>query len=392
MFKMNSSKLQDVVAEMAKSVKVSCIGDRNVYIKNSGKNIVSFYFTSIDLSGEKKVSATVTEDFFVTTSMKELANKVDALPSHQEIDITYVKKKDTQYIEMVWGTNGRRSEMKVRVLNETTEFMEIPVPSEKVIWGPNLLSQLVEKFNGFTVKSTSEAARTSPIFSGISISQSPSGHCILQACDRLNGVTYESKNYNWVNLPVIIDTAHLRGIENMISSDSEVEVGINKSASLVIFQTPDTTCVCRVIDGVFPDLLSKYEYDVECRYIFDRAELMELCARVQKITSTGTKTVRFENRKGENRKNTVFAVVPQVLEQQLGTSVEGIKWNFAVNAEKLNECLKFFEAQEEITLYIKDPLKPITIGSDEVAEVMMYTTPYRISDFINTDGVLSSTH
>ncbi|GAA0854126.1 DNA polymerase III subunit beta [Paenibacillus glucanolyticus] len=375
MFKIKSSVIQAVVSAMAKSVKDSGIGDRNVYIKNIGNDIVSFYFTSLDLSAEKRISAEVKGDFFAATSMKELAIKVAALPSQEEIEVNFIRKGNGQFLQLVWGSNGRRSEMTVTVLNEETEFLEVPLPEEKVLWGPKVLSHLVNKFKGFTVKSSSNDARNSPVLSGIMISQNTSGHCILRATDRHNSVTFISRDYKWLEKDVIIDTSYLHGISNLIPSDCEVEVGINEQASLVIFQTPDTTCVCRVLNGKYPEIDKIYDHNVECKYIFDRPELMELCSRVLKIVDTGAKLVKFET-----RKNLVFAVVPNVLEQQLGATVEGLKWSFAVNAEKLLECVKFFEAEDEITLYIKDPgNKPITIGSDEEPDIQMATTPYKVN-------------
>ncbi|WP_145949571.1 DNA polymerase III subunit beta [Paenibacillus sp. Y412MC10] len=379
MFKIKSNALQSVVSTMAKSVKESGIGERNVYIKAVGESIVSFYFTSPHLSAEKRVMATeVGESFFITTSMKELAIKVGALPSEEEIEVKHVKKGNGQHIELVWGSKGRRSEMKVAVLNEETEFLEVPLAADKVTWGPKVLSHLVNKFKGFTVKSTSQDAVNSPVLSGISISRSVNGNCVLRASDRHNTVTYVSSDYGWLKNEVILDSAYLQAIANLVPADCDVEVGVNENASLVLFQTKDSTCVCRVTDGKFPEVDHIYDHNVECKYHFDRPELLELCSRVQKIVSTGTKMVRFESRKIE-RHNVVFAVVPGVLEQQMGATIEGLQWNFAINAEKLFECAKFFEGEDEVTLYVKDPFKPITLGSEEEPDVKIATLPYRLA-------------
>ncbi|MNW57076.1 DNA polymerase III subunit beta [compost metagenome] len=178
---------------------------------------------------------------------------------------------------------------------------------------------------------------------------------------------------------MILDTDHLSGVSNLIPPKTEVEVGVSEKSGLVIFQSKDTTCVCRVLSGKYPKADHLFNYEVECKYIFDRSELMELCSRVQKITETGTKMVIFEI-----RNNIVFAVVPNVLEQQIGASVEGIKWSFAVNAEKLYDCVKFFEAEDEVTLYVQDPNRPITIGCDESPDIQMAISPYRISG-LNAD-------
>ncbi|KJD42622.1 hypothetical protein [Paenibacillus terrae] len=381
MFKINSNILQSVVTAMAKAVKDSGIGERNVYIKNIEIGIVSFYFNSPELSAEKRIPAQIESNFTVTISMRELAKKVAGLPNNEEVEFKNVQSEDGngQHVEMLWGSNGRRSNISVQTLNEETEFLEVPALSEKVLWGPHLLSQLVSKFKAFTLKSMSEEAKQTPVLSGISMSQSQAGQCTLRASNRKIMVKYTS-NYSWVKEEVILDTAHLSGVSNLIPANTEVEVGVSEKSGLVIFQSKDTTCVCRVLNGSYPDTDNLYKHEVKCKFIFDRSELMELCSRVQKITEAGTKMVIFEN-----RKNIVFAIVPNVLEQQIGASVEGVKWNFAVNAEKLFDCVKFFEAEDEVTLYIDDPTrKPITIGCDELPNILMAIAPYNITG-LNAD-------
>ncbi|QNR65119.1 DNA polymerase III subunit beta [Paenibacillus peoriae] len=380
MFKINSNILQPVVAAMAKAIKDSGIGERNVYIKNIELGMVSFYFNSPELSAEKRIPAQVEGNFTITISMRELAKKVAGLPSNEEIHFKNVQSKggNVHYVEMLWGSHGRKSNIFVQTLNELTEFLEVPVLSEKVLWGPNLLSQLVNKFKAFTLKSSSDEAKQSPALSGISMSQSQTGQCTLRAANRRIMVKYIS-DYQWVKEDVILDTDHLSGVSNLIPTKTEVEVGVSEKSGLVIFQSKDTTCVCRVLSGKYPKADHLFNHEVECKYIFDRSELMELCSRVQKITETGTKMVIFEI-----RNNIVFAVVPNVLEQQIGASVEGIKWSFAVNAEKLYDCVKFFEAEDEVTLYVQDPNRPITIGCDESPEIQMAISPYSISG-LNAD-------
>lgn len=75
----------------------------------------------------------------------------------------------------------------------------------------------------------------------------------------------------------------------------------------------------------------------------------------------------------------IFASVSSVMEQQLSATVEGMNWSFTVDAERLFDCAKLMEGADEIILYLDDPCKPISIGSEDLPEMKITTTPYRIA-------------
>lgn len=373
-FKVNSTLLKTQVLALSKAVKGAGMGECNVYIRNVGDSSLSFYISTLNISAEKYIPAEITKEIMVAVSVKELNMKVSVLPDNEQLSVTHVSKVNAQSLKFEWGTN-RKNTINVHTLNEQTDFLITPVPKSSVIMNINKLYKVVESLKNFALKSGSYDARRNPMLTGIAIAQNEYGKTTYKACDRQNSVCLTDSETTWLPEEIILDAGHLIAVTSLIQGNTEIEIGINEMSSIVIIKSIDTTCILRTLSGTYPVLERYHNYNTaESRYYFDRSELLDVCQRAIKVTATGAKMLKIEQR-GTN----IFAVVSNVLEQQLSATSEGMDWSFTVDAERLFNCAKLMEGVDEIILYLDDPCKPISIGSEDLPQIKLTTSPYRTS-------------
>lgn len=374
-FKINSTVLKSQVVALSKAVKGAVLGECNVYIRDLGDHRLSFYFSTLEISAEKYIPADILKPLQVAVSVKELNMKVSVLPDNEILSVTHVlKNENTQYLKFEWGTN-RKNTINVHTLNEQTDFLITPTPKSSVVMNVNKLFKYVDQLKNFALKSGSDDARKYPKLTGIAISSNESGRATFKACNRQNSVYLSDNDVSWLPEEIIFDAGHLIAVTSLIQGNAEIEIGTNEMSSLVIVKSSDTTCVLRTLSGKYPEVEQYHNYDIAVsRYYFDRSELMDVCQRAIKVTAAGAKMLRIDTL-GSN----IFASVSSVLEQQLSATVEGMKWSFTVDAERLFDCAKLMEGVDEIVLYLHDPCKPISIGSEDLPEMKITTAPYRTS-------------
>lgn len=375
-FKIESNVLKSQITSLSKAVKGAGLGECNVYIRDLENERISFYFSTLEISAEKYIPAEIFKPIQVAISVKELTMKVSVLPDNEMLSVTQVfKNENAQFLKFEWGTN-RKNTINVQTLNEQSDFLEIPtLLKSSVTMNINKLSKYVDSLKSFALKSGSDEARGFPMLTGLSISPNENGKAIFKACNRQNSVCLSDSDVSWLSEEIILDVGHLVAVTSLIQGNTEIEIGVNEISSLVIVKSSDTTCVLRILNGVYPELEKYHNYDVaETKYYFDRSELMDVCQRAIKVTAAGAKMLRFDTI-GSN----IFASVSSVLEQQLSATVEGLNWSFTVDAERLFNCAKLMEGVDEIVLYLDDPTKVISIGSEDLPEMRITTTPYRTS-------------
>ncbi|MFX3643478.1 MAG: DNA polymerase III subunit beta [Candidatus Pristimantibacillus sp.] len=374
-FMINSTVLKSQVVALSKAVKGAVLGECNVYIRDLDDQTLSFYFSTLEISAEKYIPADIVKPLQVAVSVKELNMKVSVLPDNEMLSVTHVlKNENTQFLKFEWGTN-RKNTINVQTLNEQTDFLITPTPKSTVVMNVNKLFKYVESLKNFALKSGSDDARNFSILTGIAISSDENGKAIFKACNRQNSVCLSDKEIDWLSEEIILDAGHLIAVTSLIQGNTQIEIGINEMSSLVIVKSSDTTCVLRTLSGKYPVLEQYHNYDIaESKYYFDRSELLDICQRAIKVTAAGAKMLLIET-KGTN----IFASVSHVMEQQLSATVEGMDWSFTVDAERLFNCAKLMEGVDEIVLYLNDPGKLISIGSEDLPEMKITTTPYRTS-------------
>lgn len=378
MFTVKSSILQESTKQIWKSLKdvstANVLIDSLVYIKNIGSDFVSLYYSSNELSAEKRIPAIVSEEFSFATSIKEFVKMVSALPIDVETKIKHVKNKEAQKIELSWG-DRRKNQLLIDSVSGETDNLIIPETSKTINVDDGFL-RTVLRFKDLTAEVDPEKFNDFPVISGIQLSSSNTGKLIIRATNRHSSATLIS-DYDWsFKNDIVIDAAALQAVSKLMSCETKIRIGINENSSRVFFHSEQTTVITGVLVGLFPSIDHIYSHKdkAQCKFIFDRSELMDLCTRVMKVCDTGSKLVKFEC-----EDNSVFAVVPNVLKQQLGAAIEGEQCSFALSSSELFKSIKMYETCDEVLCWIADPSNtPIVITSEDAPNQRVATAVYRI--------------
>ncbi|WP_047153368.1 hypothetical protein [Aneurinibacillus tyrosinisolvens] len=354
MLQIQSDVLMGVVNVMAKSARKAALGERLLFIKTT-KDQVSFYFNGTEISVEKRIDAKVSKQFEIATTVPEIEKKVSALPKDETIEISLEKST----LDMKWG---RGSKISVEVVKEKSPLIEIPELVETVRWGPNVLHGIARMMTPFAAPFN--PGMKNPSIAGPNFQKDAlTGEVFVRATDAYKGLTISAGKMDWFSEQCTIDTASLNAVAEVIASDAEVEVGMNEEKSLFVFRAGNTTAVAQVIVGAFPNIDGMYNTNTNSAWHFDRQELLELCRRVKKLAAV--RQAKLEIRIIDGK---VHAVIPKVLKQQLGVSVDGTPVEFAVNAEFLELAANVFRT-EDITLHVPSNQKPLTLTSEEAPSI-----------------------
>ncbi|CEH28308.1 hypothetical protein AM501_05385 [Aneurinibacillus migulanus] len=369
MFKIQAEQLQEIVGAMAKSARKAKLGERFIFIKTY-KNEVSFFYNGDDISVEKRVQTKIQAEMDVATTVKEMDVKVSALPSDEEITLEMQKNQ----ILLRWG---RKSKISVETVAETSPLLEIPETARKVKWVPGSLHGLTRIMTPYAALRSSQRGLERPSICGPSFEKEPiTGDVIVRATDSFRAITVKAEKIDWFeHAHLTLDSDSLHAICDVISDDAEVEIGINDKNSLIVFRCGNTTAVARTLVGNFPPLDKNYLTmdKAVAKWYFDRQDLIDLCRRIRKLSPTKHKlTLRIQEGKP-------YAVIPSVLEQQLGIAIDGTPFDFAVNATYLEMIAATFRS-EEVVLLLTEGLAPITIISEDSSDIRTLVLPMKIDE------------
>ncbi|MED0677669.1 hypothetical protein ABEV55_16105 [Aneurinibacillus thermoaerophilus] len=367
MFKIKSEELQDIISAMAKSARKAKLGERFIFIKTYG-NEVSFFYNGDDISVEKRVQTTVKKELDVATTVKEMDVKVGALPSEEDIT---VELKGNQ-LQLKWG---RKSSIFVDTVKETLPLLEIPETVRTVKWPAGSLHGLTRIMTPYAALRTSQRGSERPCICGPNFEKDGlTGNVFVRATDAFRAITVKADKIDWFEgAQLTLDSDSLHAICDVISGETEVEIGINDLNSLVVFKSGNTTAVARTLVGNFPPLDKNYlQMDkAVAKWFFDRQDLIDLCRRIRKL-SPQNPTLTFVIKEEKPH-----AVIPQVLEQQLGIAIEGSPFDFAVHAPYLEMVASTFRS-EEVVLLLTSGLAPITVISEESNDIQTLVLPKKI--------------
>jgi hypothetical protein len=373
MFKMKSEVLKTVVGMLVKSARKAGIGDKTIYIRTQNDGLVSFYYHGQDISVEKKVNAEIEGDLEVGTSIGELDVKVSALPD----DVEVIVQNGVRGLHFVWGAKQRKSELRVDILPETSPVLEVPDIDEIVKWSPGSLHNMMRYIPPFTLPFNSPKATQIPVTLGPQISKDETGQVYIRATDGIKAVTIRAAKLEWFDEPMSIDTKSLQGVADVIPSDAEIQVGLS-GGTMVVFKAGYTTAVCRTLNGKFPPIDKYFNTETKGKVNMDRLELIELCKRVKLLAPTSP--ILNMEVKGDK----VQAIVPSVLEQALPASIDGAVSSFAVNAIHMEMAALLFamaKSSDELTLYVEDFNKAISVGLDGKDDIRLWCLPH-ISQYV----------
>lgn len=361
MFKIQSEILKGIVSSLAKGARKAKLGERFIFIRTTGDKI-SFYFNGDDVSVEKVVQADIQGNLDIATTMKELEPKVAALPNGEEILCEF---KSNQ-LKLKWGRNA---EISVATDPETTPMLAIPDLVEQVKWVPGSLHGVARVMPPFTAGMNSAKGSQVPAICGPNFSKdAETGQVFVKATDSFKALTTKAQKLDWFSQPLSIESGTIMGVADVIPDDAEITVGINKGATLVVFQAGSTTAVVRPLTGTFPLIEKMYRLDTKSKWRFDRQELIELCRRV-KILSPQKPILEFRFKGGK-----VHAVIPSTLDQQVAVVVEGVPEEFAINATYLEITACLYRG-DEVILHVEAHNRAITVGVEGSDEVRALLSP-----------------
>jgi DNA polymerase III subunit beta len=364
MFKIQSEMLRGIVSSLAKGARKVKSGELLIFIRTQEEE-VSFYFNGEEISVEKKAKVDIQAALEVATSVKELSTKVSALPSDEEI----LCQLEGNLLKLKWG---KKSEINVEIIPETSPLIEIPSMVEKVKWGAGVLHGVNRVMPMFSANSNSAKAKTNPCVSGPNFEKDQhTGEIFVRATDSFKAVTIRGSKIDWFNEPFSIDSNTLGAVADVLPEDAEITVGLNEKKSLIVFQSGSTTAVSRIIEGKFPSIDKSYFDDADSKWRIDRLDLVDLCRRVR-ILSPQMPIVQFRFKSGK-----VHAVIPKVLDQQIGVCVEGKQIEFAANATYLEMTAQLYRC-EEILLLVNGSDRPITVKQEGLDHTKALVLPTRL--------------
>ncbi|MDQ0255580.1 DNA polymerase-3 subunit beta [Evansella vedderi] len=364
MFKLASEVIQGVVSSLAKGARKAKLGEKFIFIKTKDDK-VSFYFNGDDMSVERKISADIQGELDVATSIKELDQKVSALPKEEEITV----EKEGNLLKLKWG---KGSKISVEILPETAPLIEIPQMSQQVKWAAGTLHGIARMMTPFAALPDSPVGRARPSVCGPNFQKDgDTGEVFIRATDSYRAVTVLGSKIDWFEgNQLSMESKTMLSLADVLSEQAELTVGLNESGTLVIFRAGLTTAIARVLEGSYPNI-DKYADDAKSKWHFDRLELIELCRRIKRLSPTKP-IIQFRIQSGK-----VKAIVPNSLEQQLAVAVEGEASDFGANAEYLEMTASLYRS-DEIVLLADGANQPITIRQEENDNVKALVLPVRI--------------
>ncbi|MFC5450671.1 hypothetical protein ACFPOG_20675 [Paenibacillus aestuarii] len=364
MFKIQSEVLKGIVSSLAKGARKAKLGERFIFIRTVDEK-VSFYFNGDDASVEKVVQADIQATMDVATTMRELEPKIAALPNSEEI---LVQVENTQ-MKLKWGRNA---EISVETVPETTPMLAIPDLVETAKWAPGTVHGIARIMPPFAANMNSSHAQRCPAITGPNFSKDQeTGEVFVKSTDGFKALTMKATKLDWFSAPTSIESGTIMGVADVLPDDAEITVGINKEASLVVFQSGSTTAVVRTLVGNFPAIDRMYLEDTKAKWRFDRLELIELCRRV-KILSPQKPILEFRIKNGK-----VHAIIPLTLDQQVGVVIEGTPEEFALNATYLEMTASLYRG-DEVILYVEAPNKAITVGIEGSSDIRTLLSPTQL--------------
>ena len=365
MFKVQSGVLQGAVSQLVKGARKAKLGELYIFIRTLNDK-VSFYFNGDEISVEKKISADIQGQLEVATSVGELSTKVSALPANEEILV----QLDFNVLKLKWGRN---SQISVEIVPETSPLIELPELVEEVKWGPGVLHGIARLMPPFTANPNSQQAKANSSVMGPNFEKcKDTGEVFIRATDAFKAVTVKAAKTDWFSEAFSVASSTLMAVADVLPEDSEITVGINEVKTMIIFKAGTTTAVARTLVGNFPPIDRNYLTEATSKWRFDRLDLIDLCRRV-KILSPQRPILEFRLKSDK-----VHAVIPQVLDQQIGVCIEGKQMEFAINANNLEMTAQLFRSSEEIVLLLNSNDRPITVRQEGKDTTVGLVLPVRM--------------
>lgn len=351
MFKINGGEFQQVVSGLTRGAKRARLGENRVFVSSAdSSNEVDFYFVGEELQVQKRIQCEISEPFAFATTVHELEVKVGALPQDELITI----EKDGEQLSLKWG---RSSKIKMDTVPEMSPTIEVPEATESVTWAPGKLHMLSKSIPSFAAITNTDNAQNLPVLRGLNFSKEETGEVTVRATNRARAVSVNAAGVEWFEgFFASIPTETMAALAEIIPADSEVRVSLNEGKTLLIFQSGTTTAVSRLLIGEFPSIDHAYTLPDDAKAIWrvDRMEILNTARRVKRLG--GEQPVMVFKKEGTKS----FVELPGVSIEQIGASVEGEDFQFAIHSDFLDLCLTLYRT-DEVLLCLKEKGSPLTV-------------------------------
>lgn len=351
----NSEILKQIAKEFGKSSDKTGLHENNVFLSPKD-GYQTFYMTSDSFSLEKRIQTQ--EQITASIPVNEFRHKISVLPNKEDITL-YVENNK---LVLGWGSKG--SKIKAGLSEDLSPLIEIPDVVEWITWSPGVIHKIYREFVLFTAKNYDPIAQSLPVLTGVYITKNDFEETYIRATDSTKAASMVTKKLDWFSVSASIPSSTLAALSEIIPTDVNVEIGIDKDNTLLVFKTTDTTVVSRILTGQFPKIDHAYtlsEKDAITIYRLDLQGVLDVCIRASRL-GTSSRILKIEP-----VKNKIFGFT-NILGEFISGSVVGDPNPIVIDADNLYAAARLFRG-DEISLLISKKNGPVTVlneGSDLV--------------------------
>jgi DNA polymerase-3 subunit beta len=297
---------------------------------------------------------------------------IDTLKTFSNQPLTFLIDTETKGIE-ISSENGNYK----LAGQDANEFPKIPElsSSSSITLGSSILSNAINKT---LFASGNDELR--PVMSGVFCELSEE-HITFVATDAHKLVKHTRKNINSnSNSSFILPKKPLSLIKNNIDSESDIAIDFNETN--VRFSLENTTLVCRLIDGKYPNYDAVIPKENPNKLVINKQELLNSIKRVSIYASKTTHQIRLKVAGSQLQITSEDLDFANKAEERLTCSYEGEDIEIGFNSRFVIDMLNNI-GSEQICLEMSAPNRAGIIlpldGQDENEDTLMLVMPVMLN-------------
>ena len=297
---------------------------------------------------------------------------IDTLKTFSNQPLTFLIDTETKGIE-ISSENGNYK----LAGQDANEFPKIPElsSSSSITLGSSILSNAINKT---LFASGNDELR--PVMSGVFCELSEE-HITFVATDAHKLVKHTRKNINSnSNSSFILPKKPLSLIKNNI--DSESDIAIDFSETNVTFSLENTTLICRLIDGKYPNYDAVIPKENPHKLVINKQELLNSIKRVSIYASKTTHQIKLKVAGSQLQITSEDLDFANKAEERLTCSYEGEDIEIGFNSRFVIDMLNNI-GSEQICLEMSAPNRAGIIlpldGQDENEDTLMLVMPVMLN-------------
>ena len=297
---------------------------------------------------------------------------IDTLKTFSNQPLTFLIDAETKGIE-ISSENGNYK----LAGQDANEFPKIPElsSSSSITLGSSILSNAINKT---LFASGNDELR--PVMSGVFCELSEE-HITFVATDAHKLVKHTRKNINSnSNSSFILPKKPLSLIKNNIDSESDIAIDFNETN--VKFSLENTTLICRLIDGKYPNYDAVIPKENPHKLVINKQELLNSIKRVSIYASKTTHQIRLKVAGSQLQITSEDLDFANKAEERLTCSYEGEDIEIGFNSRFVIDMLNNI-GSEQICLEMSAPNRAGIIlpldGQDENEDTLMLVMPVMLN-------------